>query len=88
MDFVFNRVGFNKLTTYVYGDNHAAQRNALALGFTQESYLREQVLLPETGRFVGIYGNGMTLKDFRANARLARLSRRLLGRDATHETHG
>lgn len=80
MDFAFNRVGLNKLTTFVYGDNRASQENTLALGFTQESHLREHMALPDSDRLLDLYGNGMTIGDFRGNARLARLSRRLLGR--------
>lgn len=83
MDFAFNRVGLNKLTTFVYGDNQASQNNTLALGFTQESHLREHLALPDSGRLIDLYGNGMTVSDFRSNTRLARSSRRLLGRDIT-----
>lgn len=83
MDFAFNRVGLNKLTTFVYGDNQASQNNTLALGFTQESHLREHLALPDSGRLIDLYGNGMTVGDFRSNTRLARSSRRLLGRDVT-----
>jgi diamine N-acetyltransferase len=83
MDFAFNRVGLNKLTTFVYGDNQVSQNNTLALGFTQESHLREHLALPDSGRLIDLYGNGMTVSDFRSNTRLARSSRRLLGRDIT-----
>lgn len=83
MDFAFNRVGLNKLTTYVYGNNQASQNNTLALGFVQESLLREQLSIPASDLLIDLYGNGMTLADFRCNTRLARLSRRLLGRDIT-----
>ncbi len=85
LDFVFNRVGLNKLTAVVYGDNTASQRNALAIGFVQESYLREQILNPASGKFINLFGNGMTLSDFRANVRIPKLSQRLLGRDITQQ---
>lgn len=90
LDFSFNKVGLNKLTTLVYGDNLSSQQNTLALGFVQESHLREHLAEPDSGRFLDLYGNGMTQGDFRANARLARLSPRLLGWDATKtkETKG
>ena len=83
LDFVFNRVGLNKLTAVVYGDNVSSQKNTLAIGFVQESYLREQILDPVSGEFLNLYGNGMTLSDFRANKRIPKLSQRLLGRDIT-----
>lgn len=81
LDHAFNRLGLNKLTTLVYGDNISSQQNTLALGFVQESYLREHLAGAGSGRFLDLYGNGMTQRDFRANTRLAKLSRRLLGRN-------
>lgn len=83
LDYAFNRVGLNKLTTIVYSDNILAQKNSLALGFVQESYLREQIMEPNGEKFLNLYGNGMTLNDFRNNRRIPKLSRRLLGRDIT-----
>lgn len=83
LDYAFNRVGLNKLTTIVYSDNVFAQKNSLALGFVQESYLREQIMEPSGNKFLDLYGNGMTLNDFRNNKRIPKLSRRLLGCDIT-----
>lgn len=83
LDFAFNQVGLNKLTTFVYGDNIPSQKNTLGLGFVQESYLHEHLVDSISERFIDLFGNGMTLSNFRANARLSRLSRRLLGRDIT-----
>ena len=83
MDFVFNHVGLNKLTTFVYSDNYPSQKNNTALGFTRESFLRDHLWHPETQQFIDLYGNGMTLADFRGSSRLAKLSKRLLGRDMT-----
>lgn len=83
LDYAFNRVGLNKLTTFVYGDNDSSQQNTLALGFIQESYLREQIVESASEKFLDLYGNGMTLGDFRTNTRLPKLSQRLLGRDIT-----
>jgi len=83
LDYVFNRVGLNKLTSMVYADNTFSQKNILALGFVQESYLRDQIMDSVSGQFLDLYGNGMTLSDFRANTRLSKLSQRLLGRDIT-----
>jgi diamine N-acetyltransferase len=83
LDYAFNKVGLNKLTTVVYEDNDLSQQNTLALGFTQESYLREHIFDPTTGKYHSLYGNGMTLNDFHANKRIARLSKRLFGRDIT-----
>jgi diamine N-acetyltransferase len=83
MDYAFNAVGLNKLTTFVYGDNSASKKSTLALGFVQESILREHISIGADGGHLDLFGFGMTCRDFRDNARLARLSARLLGRDIT-----
>ena len=83
LDFAFNRVGLNKLTSFVYTDNTFSQKNILALGFVQESYLREQIHEASSGTFLDIYGYGMTAHDYRENNRLFRLSQRVLKRDIT-----
>lgn len=83
LDYAFNRVQLNKLMTNVYATNRYSQDNTVALGFVQESFLREHLIDPTDGKFLDVYGNGMTLNDFRSNTRIAKLSRRLLGRDIT-----
>lgn len=83
MDYAFNKVSLNKLTTAVYEENAPSQHNTLALGFVQECYLQEHLAEPVTGRLLNVYGNGMTVSDFRCNKRLSKLSKRLLGRDIT-----
>ncbi len=85
LDFVFNRARLNKLTAVVYGGNVSSQKNSLAIGFVQESYLREQIFDPVSGKFLNLYGNGMTVSDFRTNPRIRKLSQRLLGRDITRQ---
>ncbi len=83
LDFVFNRIGFNKLTSIVYGDNPYSQRSTLALGFSQEGFRPGQLRDLNTGTWLDIYDNGLLQSDFRKQARLARLSERLLGFDVT-----
>ncbi len=85
MDFAFNRVALNKLTSVVYGSNRLAQKNTIALGFTQESYMRQHIAVVDGQGFIDVYGNGLTKSDFRANKRLAKLSKRLLMKDITVE---
>lgn len=80
LDYAFNRVGLNKITTAVYGHNTSSQKNVLALGFIQESYLREHLIDKASGQFVDVFGNSMILSNFRKNTKLSRLSSRLLGR--------
>ncbi len=83
LDYAFNHVGLNKITTVVYGHNISSQKNALALGFVQESYLREQLIDKTNGKCIDLFGNGMTLSDFRKNKKISALSNRLLGRNIT-----
>jgi len=80
LDYAFNRVGLNKITTAVYGDNTSSQKNALALGFVQESYLREHLIDKASGKFIDVFGSSITMSDFRKNIKLSKLSNRLLGR--------
>lgn len=83
MDFAFNRARLNKLTSLVYEDNARSQKSTLALGFNQEGYRPEHLFDQDRQRYFGVYENGLTAADFRANTRLSNLSRRLLGRDVT-----
>jgi diamine N-acetyltransferase len=86
MDFAFNRARLNKLTSLVYEDNARSQKNTLALGFTQEGYRPEHLYDEHRQRHFGVYENGLTVANFRANTRLSNLSRRVLGRDVTEFT--
>lgn len=83
MDFAFNKIRLNKLVTFVYGYNSASQKNTLKIGFNQESFLQQHLWRPETKEFIDVYGYGMTQTCFRRDERVAKLSRRLLGRDIT-----
>ncbi|MBX9917038.1 MAG: GNAT family N-acetyltransferase [Nitrosomonas sp.] len=82
LDYVFNQVKLNKLIAHVYAHNTFSQKNIVALGFTQESYLREH-LVDTHGNLLDVYGNGMTMRDFHSNPRISKLSIRTLGRDIT-----
>lgn len=83
MDFAFNRARLHKLTSIVYQDNVRAQESTLALGFKQEGYRPDHLYDHDRQRYLGVYENGITVAEFRSNTRLAKLSRRLLGRDVT-----
>ena len=82
-EYAFNRAGLNKLVSFVYTNNEKSQVNTLALGFQQEGLLRAHFRKQQENNFLDVYQNGMLLSGFRNNARLARLSLRLLGRDIT-----
>ncbi len=83
MDFVFNQIQFNKLTTFVYSDNIASIKNNIALGFRRESYLVQHLRDTNLKHYIDLCGNAMTADEFRQNTRLAKLSLRLLKRDIT-----
>lgn len=82
-DFAFNQQKLNKLVTYVYGSNPRAQASTLALGFRQEGHLKNHFYLGKKAGFCDVFQNGMLQIEFRENARLKRLSLKLLGRDVT-----
>ena len=88
LDFAFNHIGFNKLISIVYGDNQYSERSTLALGSTQEGFRPDHLRDLQTGEFLSIYENGLLQRDFRTNARLSRLSARLLGFDITCSKSG
>ena len=83
MDYFFNQLHFEKLTSYVYGDNETAQKNTLALGMVQESYLRNHLYIQDISKFIDLYGNGLISENFFHNKRLSKLSLRLLKRNIT-----
>lgn len=82
-EFAFNIARLNKLVSLIYYDNSDAQENTLALGFSKEGVLREHFRTGADAEFIDIIQNGLLAREFRMNQRLARLSRRLLGRDIT-----
>lgn len=85
-DFAFNQQKLNKLVTYVYGSNPRAQASTLALGFRQEGHLKSHFYMGENAGFCDVFQNGMLQNAFRENARLKRLSLKLLGKDVTKLT--
>ncbi len=86
LDFVFNIIGFNKLTSIVYTGNTHSQHSTLALGFFQEGYHQDQLRDLQSGEWLSIYVNGLLQTNFRSNLRLPKLSQRLLGFDITNIT--
>ena len=82
LEFAFNNARLNKVMSLVYSHNQDSQDNTLQLGFTQEGLLREHIHNAKYG-FIDLYQNGMLERDFRANQRLAKLSKRMLRRNIT-----
>ena len=82
-DLAFNHYGLNKLCTYAYEYNEYSQKIMVNLGFVREGLLREHHFSIPEQRFIALYQNGMTERDFRHSKKLSALSRRLVGRDVT-----
>lgn len=78
LDFAFNRIGFNKLTSIVYADNVHAQKSTLALGFRQEGVLKNHLFDRKLNRWISVYQNAMLIEEFGENTQLAKLSKKLL----------
>ena len=82
IEYAFQTVHLNKLISYVYPYNAKAQKDTLRLGFTQEGLLKQHVLAP-SGEFIDLFQNALLSDEFYGNAKLAKLSKRVLGRDIT-----
>lgn len=83
MEFAFKILALHKLYSYVYGFNQHSQRSTLSLGFTQEGLLRKQYWDPIEQKHINLFFNGFLALEFWNNARIAKLSFRLIGRDIT-----
>lgn len=57
----------------------------MALGFQQEGFFKNHLFDPNLNTWVSIYRNAMLIEDLRKNIRLAKVSNKLLGYDATQE---
>lgn len=82
-DFAFNQIGLHKLISTVLANNQHSQRSTTAIGFSQEGLRRQHLRDPKTRKWLDCYENGLVEDSFRANPVIARLSKRLLGRDIT-----
>ncbi len=83
MDLVFNEIGLHKLTSLVLANNPHSQRSTVAIGFTQEGLRRQHLCDPQTRQWLDCYENGIVADDFRHNSVIARVSKRVVGRDIT-----
>lgn len=83
LEFAFNVIGLEKVTALIYGDNPYAQQNIESLGFVREGVLRQHIAIHPGGPRMDVIANACLAGDMRGNARLVRLSRKLLGRDIT-----
>ena len=64
MAVAFLHLRLNKLVSHVLGDNQAAQRATLALGFKQEGYQRQHICRPGEDKPSDFFINGLLREDF------------------------
>lgn len=83
LDFAFNQIGLHKLTSLVMANNPHSQKSTEAIGFIREGLRRHHLRDPKSRAWVDCYENGLVEDSFRANPVIARVSKRLLGRDIT-----
>ncbi len=83
LDLAFNSYHLNKVYSYVYEYNDFSHQNMLNLGFKHEGTLEQHHYSVRLDQFITLYLNGMTVKQFRENQKIQRLSLRLVGRDVT-----
>ncbi|HEW97425.1 MAG: GNAT family N-acetyltransferase [Candidatus Parabeggiatoa sp. nov. 3] len=83
LDLAFNSYHLNKVYSYVYEYNDFSHKNMLHLGFKHEGTLAQHHYSVRLEQFITLYLNGMTIKQFRENEKIQRLSLRLVGRDIT-----
>lgn len=81
LNFAFNKIFLEKLTTYVYSNNLYAQKSTLNLGFHQEGYLKSHIYDLTSKKRLDIFVNGLIAKDFFNNKKLQKLAFKLLGKN-------
>jgi len=82
-DLIFNAYHLHRLYAYSYGYNHPAHAALIAGGFELEGIMKEHLYDPVAQLYVDMHIYGMIEAQMRQNSRLARLSKRLVGRDIT-----
>lgn len=82
-DLVFNAYHLHRLYAYIYGYNHPAQTAFAGGGFQLEGIMKEHLYDPVSQQYVDMHIYGMNETQMRQNPRIARLSKRLVGRDIT-----
>jgi RimJ/RimL family protein N-acetyltransferase len=78
LHFAFERIGLNKLMSYVYDDNPHALENTLHLGFLREGTFKDHVWDREANRFLSIHVQALLHSDYQGSALLQKLRARYL----------
>lgn len=82
-DLAFNAYGVRQLTSLVYQDAIDGHRNVGSFGFVRDETFQAALLRPGDTTEVAITRYIHPVAAFRRNARLAKMSERLIGRDIT-----
>ncbi|MGB7711188.1 MAG: GNAT family protein [Microcoleus sp.] len=82
-DLIFNAYHLHRFYAYSYGYNHPAHAALLTGGFQLEGVMKEHLYDPVSQQYVDMHIYGMNATQMRQNPRIARLSKRFLGRDIT-----
>ena len=83
LDLAFNHYQLNKLYAFAYGYNEYSQKIMENFGFVREGLLQDHHYSISDQRFIDLYQNGMTERNFRVSHKLSLLSTRLLDRNIT-----
>jgi RimJ/RimL family protein N-acetyltransferase len=78
LHFAFERIGLNKLMSYVYEDNPHALKNTLHLGFVREGTLSNHVWDKALNRFVSIHVQALLRDGYECSDLLQKLRVRYL----------
>jgi ribosomal-protein-alanine N-acetyltransferase len=82
-DLIFNAYHLHRFYAYSYGYNHAAHTCLVSGGFALEGIMKEHLYDPVSQEYVDMHIFGMVEAQMRQNSSIARLSKRLIGRDIT-----
>lgn len=82
-DLVFNAYHLHRFLAYSYSYNYPSQRALTGGGFYLEGIMKEHLFDTVSQQYVDMHIYGMTEKQMRENPHIARLSKRLIGRDIT-----
>ncbi|MGL4377953.1 MAG: GNAT family N-acetyltransferase, partial [Microcoleaceae cyanobacterium] len=82
-DLVFNAYHLHRFLAYSYGYNRPSQMVLSGCGFYLEGIMKEHLFDTVSQQYVDMHIYGMNENQMRENATIARLSKRLIGRDIT-----
>jgi ribosomal-protein-alanine N-acetyltransferase len=83
VDLIFNAYHLHRFLAYSYSYNRPSQKALTGGGFYLEGIMKEHLYDPVSQQYVDMHIYGMNESQMRENATIARLSKRLIGRDIT-----